>query len=136
MNLDNIIDKVVGKVRKYRKLQKYRKENKWNELVPGDIVELDDVRYMYVRLDQNGIIGIPIIPLPFFVRADPHETPNAMYYLNETYKLFGESRISGPYHVIPLNAQRSDLKKVGHYAPTKWNRRVQEAKLFGNADNS
>nr|MBI4156129.1 hypothetical protein [Candidatus Woesearchaeota archaeon] len=133
MNLDNIIDKVVGEVRNHIKLRRYIRENKWNGLAPGDIVELDNIRYMYIRLDQNGVIGIPIVPLSYFVRADPHETPDTIYYLNETYKQFGESRISGPRQVIPLNAQRSALKKVGHYSPREWNRMVQEAKLSGNS---
>ncbi len=118
-----------------RKFRKWLKENKWNGLIPGDIVEFNGKKIMYRGINGHGGPGQPGCPEPYFREAHPGE-PRCIYYIRDTSayvkgigpelpnEIFGED-------AAPIQAGDSNtgmrfissprkLEKVGHITPEEW----------------
>jgi len=105
------------------------KENKWQGLIPGDIVEYKGKKLMYRGINKNGGPGMPGLPEPIFGSASPKE-PGCVYYLRPKGTVFtktvfdenaepvqaGSSGISIGF----LNTNGLDFKKVGYITPEQW----------------
>jgi hypothetical protein len=124
--------KIIAKLQNYLSQKKFKRllqKNKWEGLIPGDVVEYKDKKLMYRGINKHGGPGMPEFPEPMFGSADPNE-PGCIYYLRPTGKMFpetvfGESAppvkaLSTGISIGFLNATRSEFKKIGHITPEQW----------------
>ncbi len=130
---------MIGLVRKvadsYRK-RKYVNKNRWQDLVMGDVIEINGKRYMYFMLNQEGGPGHAGRPEPVFTTEKP-TYPSTFFYIRvdvgllaEYEHVFGEGNFQtgfdGQSRICWINS--SDYRKVGHITPEQWNKMVEELK--------
>jgi len=103
-----------------RAIQKRIEEDRWHDLVPGDVVEYNGQQYLFRGMNPHGDpMAYRGTPEPVFSPADPRSEDTTEY-------LRGEDRFS------PIN--RHELERVGHIAPEEWHRMCEEAaaELYGS----
>lgn len=124
--------KVLEKLQAYLKQRQFRKfseRNRWQGLVPGDIVKYKNQEFIYLGLNKQGGPGRYGFPEPVFSVADAKK--RIIYYLRSISEVsllkevFGENAGPSQYGssgiaIGFLNTDRSGLKKVRHITPEQW----------------
>ncbi len=128
-------------IRKYKEKKQFDRfvlDNTWEGLIPGDVMEYKERKYLYQGINRNGGPGMPGFPEPVFGPINPLGSNQVWYLRHESTYPFGNipevmsestpsaKDISGTL-ISFLNATRNDLKKVDHITQEQWNEMLEGA---------
>ncbi len=105
----------MKKSRDKKEIKKTLEDNRYGDLIPGDIVEGNGERYLYSYLSKNGVEGFTNMPTAIFLKATHYKTPNTEYYYDPSNGRFGEIEIKDDKgNIILTRLKAKEINKVGH----------------------
>jgi len=144
---------MIKEIREERRFRRFQRMNRWEGLVPGDVVRYKGRDYLYVGFNPYGGPGMPGIREPRFTYADPKQGDTTFYLRSAEFfpnEVFRENApaigwmdadltplMTGQKKEVPLynrgsiaflNATREQLQKVRHYTPQEWDDIVENTR--------